>query len=127
MNPTDRKYTKTHEWVLIQGNEAIIGITDHAQDSLGDITFIDFPKMNSTYKKGAECGVIESVKAASDYYMPIGGTVSAINSDLSSTPETINSDPYNKGWIFKLININPADANDLMDAKQYETFLGTEV
>jgi glycine cleavage system H protein len=126
MTPQDRKYTKTHEWVLIENDRATIGITDHAQDSLGDITFIDLPKSGVKVKKGTECGVIESVKAASDIYSPVSGTVVEINEALEKTPEDINTDPYGKGWIFKLKNISQNEIAELMDAAAYDLFLETE-
>jgi glycine cleavage system H protein len=126
MNPKDLKYTKTHEWVKIEGETATVGISDHAQDALGDITFIELPKNGSTLKKGMECGVIESVKAASDIYSPISGVVSEVNESLETAPEDINTDPYVKGWIFKLSKINSSEANDLMNSSEYETFLENE-
>lgn len=126
MAPKDRMYTKTHEWIKIEDNKALVGITDHAQDSLGDITFIELPKVGAKLKKNGECGVIESVKAASDLYSPIGGVVLEVNESLETTPEDVNNDPYNKGWIFKLDNINQNEIADLMDAAAYEKFLETE-
>ncbi|HEX3020467.1 MAG TPA: glycine cleavage system protein GcvH [Chitinispirillaceae bacterium] len=126
MAPKDRKYAKTHEWVKIENNEAIVGITDHAQDSLGDITFIELPSIGAKLKKSGECGVIESVKAASDLYSPISGTVVEVNEALETTPEDVNNDPYEKGWIFKLNNIDQSEMANLMDADEYEKFLETE-
>ena len=120
------KYLKSHEWVQLNGTNATIGISDHAQDSLGDVTFVDLPKPGTKLTKGKECGVIESVKAASDLYSPVSGTVVAINAALSTTPETINKDPYGTGWLFKLEGVDPADLNDLLDAKGYEEFLKSE-
>jgi glycine cleavage system H protein len=126
MTPGDRKYTITHEWVKIEGNMAIVGITEHAQDALGDITFVELPKVGSEVEKEKECGVIESVKAASDLYSPISGSISEVNTELETTPEVINSDPYGKGWIFKITNLNEAELDSLMDAAAYESFLETE-
>lgn len=126
MTPKDRKYTKTHEWIKIENNEAVIGITDHAQDSLGDITFIELPKVGAKLKKNGECGVIESVKAASDLYSPASGSVIEVNEALETTPEDVNNDPYEKGWIFKISGVNQSEIADLMDAAAYETFLETE-
>ncbi|HON09885.1 MAG TPA: glycine cleavage system protein GcvH [Chitinispirillaceae bacterium] len=126
MTPGDRKYTRTHEWVKIEGNMAIVGITEHAQDALGDITFVELPKVGSEVEKEKECGVIESVKAASDLYSPISGSISEVNTELETTPEVINSDPYGKGWIFKITNLNEAELDSLMDAAAYESFLETE-
>lgn len=126
MVPNDRKYTKTHEWVKIENDQAIVGITDHAQDSLGDITFIELPKVGSKLKKNGESGVVESVKAASDLYSPLSGTVVEANEALETTPEDVNNDPYGKGWIFKLTDINMSETTDLMDSAAYEAFLETE-
>ena len=121
MTPQERKYAKTHEWVLIENSQAIVGISDHAQESLGDITFIELPKIVQRLK-GGECGVIESVKAASDIYSPISGTVIEVNEALERTPEDINNDPYGNGWIFKLNNIDESELADLLDAASYESF-----
>ena len=96
MTPKDRMYTRTHEWVKVEDNEALVGITDHAQDSLGDITFIELPKIGSKLKKSGECGVIESVKAASDLYSPLAELVTDVNEALRTTPEDVNTDPYGK-------------------------------
>lgn len=126
MAPKDRMYTRTHEWVKIEDNEALVGITDHAQDSLGDITFIELPKIGAKLKKSGECGVIESVKAASDLYSPISGIVMEVNEALETTPEDVNNDPYGKGWIFKLNNTNQNEIAELMDADSYEKFLESE-
>jgi glycine cleavage system H protein len=126
MVPVDRKYTKTHEWVKIEGKLAIVGITDHAQDSLGDITFVDLPKTGTQVRGGGECAVIESVKAAGDLYAPVGGKISEVNEMLETTPEKINSDPYGEGWVIKIENFNAADLNNLLDAAGYEKFLETE-
>ena len=126
MTPADRKYTRTHEWVKLDGEVATVGITDHAQDALGDITFVELPVVNSSLNKKKECGVIESVKAASDLYSPLSGTVSEVNEDLETTPEDINNDPYEKGWVFRLKGINPSELEELMDSSAYEKFLETE-
>jgi glycine cleavage system H protein len=126
MNPKNLRYTKTHEWINIEGDSATVGITDHAQDALGDITFIELPKKGENVKMGGECGVIESVKAASDLYSPISGVVADVNESLETAPEDINNDPYGNGWIFKLEKINPAEINDLMNAADYEAFLESE-
>jgi glycine cleavage system H protein len=124
--PTDRKYTKTHEWVAIDGESATVGISDHAQEALGDITFIEPPKVGTGVKANAPCGVIESVKAASDLYAPVSGLVMSVNDALESSPETVNSDPYGEGWLFKLAKVNAADIEGLMDAAAYDTFVSSE-
>jgi glycine cleavage system H protein len=126
MTPQDRKFTKTHEWVKIEGQTATVGLTDYAQDSLGDITFIELPPVGKKIAKGKECCVIESVKAASDIYAPVSGEVIAVNKDLESHPENINSDPYGNAWILKIGNIAESDAVYLMDAAAYDAFIESE-
>lgn len=123
--PTNLRYSKTHEWVKIEGTNATVGITQHAQEALGDITFVDFPKAGTNVKKEGSAGVIESVKAASDIYSPLAGKVAEINEALETAPESINSDPYGAGWIFKLSDINAADAAGLMDAAAYDAFVAS--
>jgi glycine cleavage system H protein len=125
-SPNDRKYSQTHEWVKIESDSAIVGISDHAQDALGDITFVELPAIGRKVTKGNEFGVIESVKAASDLYAPISGEVVEVNTALSTAPEAINQDPYNKGWIVRIGRINAAEANDLMNGPAYEQFLASE-
>lgn len=120
--PSDVKYTKNDEWVRIEGDTATIGITDYAQDQLNDIVYVEFPDVGSTLKQGAAFGVVESVKAASDVYTPVGGTVTEINSALSDEPEQINSDPFGKGWLIKLKVSNAAEEDSLMDAAAYSAF-----
>jgi glycine cleavage system H protein len=124
--PADRKYTKTHEWVFIEGTSATVGITAHAQEALGDITFIEQPRTGTQVKAGAPCGVIESVKAASDLYSPLSGHIESVNSDLESAPEKINSDPYGEGWIFKISDLTEAEIAGLMDADAYDAFVSSE-
>jgi glycine cleavage system H protein len=109
--------------VKIEGTGATVGITAHAQEALGDITFVELPKTGVAVKGGGPCGVIESVKAASDLYSPAGGTVAEVNGALESAPEAINTDPYGAGWIFKLSNVNAAEAGGLMDAAAYDAFV----
>jgi glycine cleavage system H protein len=121
--PNDRTYTKTHEWVKIEGDAATVGITAHAQEALGDITFIEPPKTGTTVKAGGSCGVIESVKAASDLYAPVSGHVLSVNAELESAPEKVNSDPYGGGWIFKLSKANAAEAASLMNADAYDSYV----
>ncbi len=119
-------YAKTHEWVRIEGELAVVGITDHAQKSLGDITFIELPQLNVEVEKGKECATIESVKAASDINAPISGEVVEVNGALEEAPERINQDPYGEGWIFKLKDFNHDELKSLMDASAYEAFLESE-
>ncbi|MBN1981756.1 MAG: glycine cleavage system protein GcvH [Chitinivibrionales bacterium] len=123
MVPNDRKYSESHEWIKVDGTTATVGITDYAQESLGDITFVELPAVNKTVKKGQECCVIESVKAASDIFSPVSGTISAVNKTLEGSPEALNKSPYENGWIFKLTNVNAADLKPLMDGQSYQKFL----
>ena len=118
--PQGLRYAKSHEWVKIEADgSATVGITDYAQAALGDITFVQLPKVGASLKAGEVFGVVESVKAASDLYAPVGGTVAAVNSALDQAPETLNKDPYQAGWIAKLKPANAGDAASLMDADGY--------
>lgn len=123
MIPADLKYTKSHEWVKIEGSSATLGITDFAQHQLGDITFIDIPSTGKTVKAGESVAVVESVKAASDIYSPVSGTVAEANPDLSDSPEKVNSDPYGEGWLCKLSNITAPATSGLMTPAEYEKFI----
>ncbi len=122
----NRRYAKTHEWVLVEGSVATVGISDHAQDALGDITFVELPKAGAELTQEKECGVIESVKAASDLYAPVNGKVTEVNSALETAPEAINSDPYNSGWLFKVELAGDGGVAALMDGAAYATFLESE-
>ena len=125
--PADLKYTKSHEWVRQSQNGALeVGITDHAQSALGDLVFVEVPDVGRTLKAGEACAVVESVKAASDVYSPLGGKVIAHNDALSGKPELLNEDPYGAGWLFRLETGGAADAASLMSAKDYENFLVEE-
>jgi glycine cleavage system H protein len=126
MIPNDLKYSETHEWVRVDGDTATVGITHHAQDTLGDITFVELPKVGARLKKGGECGVIESVKAASDLLSPLSGEVLSLNSALESTPERINAEPYGGGWLYTLRVADKSELDGLMDAAAYGKFLETE-
>lgn len=117
------KYQKTHEWARIEGADVVVGITDHAQDSLSDLVYVELPAVGAKLSKGDVFGVVESVKAASDVYAPCNGTVSAVNSALDKNPETINKDPYTKGWLMKIKPDNLADLDDLLDADAYTQYL----
>jgi glycine cleavage system H protein len=118
--PAGLRYAKSHEWLKIEADgTASIGITDYAQASLGDITYVQLPKLGAALKQGSPFGVVESVKAASDVYAPASGTVVAVNSALDSAPETLNRDPYGSGWILKIKLSDPAEAASLMDAAAY--------
>jgi glycine cleavage system H protein len=118
------RYTKEHEWVNIEGATATVGISQHAQEALGDITFVELPSVGKVLKAGDQLGVVESVKAASDIYAPISGTVSEVNSALDVAPELINQSPETDGWICRLTGITAADADKLMDEAAYQAFLG---
>ena len=121
----DRKYAKSHEWLKLESDgTATVGITDHAQNSLGDITFVQLPKVGAVLKAGESFGVVESVKAASDLYLPVAGTVVAVNTALDGAPETVNQSPYDHGWMLKLKVTNPDEADALLSADDYAKLLG---
>lgn len=119
--PSELQYSKSHEWVRIEGNQATIGISDYAQDSLGDIVYVDLPSVDREYNTHDIFGAVESVKAASDLYIPVGGRIVAVNEDLISAPELINSDPYGKGWMIK-VELS-GDKEELLSAAEYEQFV----
>lgn len=120
--PDDLKYAKSDEWVRIQGTAVTIGISDFAQDQLNDIVYVELPEVGQKISKGESFGSVESVKAASDLYAPVAGTITEVNSALEDEPELINSDPYGKGWIIKMTLDGDADTRDLMDADAYKSF-----
>jgi glycine cleavage system H protein len=123
--PTGLLYAKSHEWLKLEGDgTATIGITDYAQAALGDITFVQLPKIGSTLKAGEVFGVVESVKAASDLYAPVAGKVVAVNGELDRAPEALNKEPYGSAWILKLAVANAAEAGGLLDAAAYGRLLG---
>jgi glycine cleavage system H protein len=123
MIPADLKYTTGHEWIKIEGDTATIGITDYAQSQLGDITYVELPPAGKDFTASDSVAVVESVKAASDVYTPVTGTVAAINEDLEGAPESINNDPYQAGWICKLSGVAVAELESAMGAEDYEKFL----
>ena len=123
--PSGLRYAKSHEWVKLEPDgTAVVGITDYAQNSLGDITYVQLPKVGDEYNAGASFGVVESVKAASDVYVPVGGKVLAVNGALESAPEQVNQDPYAGGWLIKLKVANAAEAAALMDDAAYAREIG---
>ena len=125
--PTDLRYTKSHEWVRDEGDgTATIGITDHAQEMLGDLVFVDLPDLGDAVEAGAECAVVESVKAASDIYSPLSGEVVAVNEALDDAPETINEDAFGEGWIYRLKLSDAAELDALLDAAGYEAVVAEE-
>ena len=121
--PEELQYTKSHEWVRTEGDTATIGITDHAQDELGDVVFVELPEVGTTFEAGDSFGTVESVKAVSDLYTPVGGEVVEVNEALNDQPEKINEDPYGEGWIVKL---SVSGEGDLLAASDYEQFLEEE-
>ena len=123
--PQEYRYTKEHEWVKIEGDTGTIGITDHAQESLGDIVFVELPKPGAEISAGKSFGTVESVKAVSELFAPVSGTVSAVNEELATSPEKINSDAH-ASWMIKLKLKNPGEANGLMNAADYEKFVAEE-
>ncbi|PRD15632.1 glycine cleavage system protein GcvH [Pantoea coffeiphila] len=119
--PTDLKYRDSHEWVRKEADGSYtVGITEHAQELLGDMVFVDLPEVGNTYAQGDDCAVAESVKAASDIYAPLSGEIIAVNSELESSPELVNSDPYSDGWLFKIKASNESELNDLLSAADYQ-------
>ena len=117
------KYTQEHEWIQLEDHEAaVVGITLHAQDALGDVVFVDLPEVGRTYAKGEVAGAVESVKAAADVYMPVAGEVTEINEQLRSNPALANTDPMGDGWFFKILIKDMAEFDDLMDGPDYEKF-----
>src|SRR3984957_6366745 len=123
--PTDYKYTKEHEWLSVSGNIGTIGITDYAQNTLGDIVFVELPKVGDSVTGGKTFGSVESVKAVSDLYSPISGTVTAINEELSTSPDKINDDAHT-AWIIKVELSDPSQVGSLLDAAAYEAFIAEE-
>ena len=121
--PTDLLYTSDHEWVNVVGNMATIGITDFAQSELGDIVFVEFPELNSTVEKGQSAGSIEAVKTVADLYMPISGTVIAVNENLDNNPEAVNDTPYGDGWMVKVEIANQDEISDLLTATAYDDLI----
>ena len=123
--PPDRKYAKSHEWLKLESDGmATVGITDHAQNSLGDITFVQLPKVGAALKAGESFGVVESVKAASDLYLPVAGTVVAVNTALDGAPEMVNQSPYDNGWMIRLKVADPDEAGALLSADDYSRLIG---
>lgn len=120
MNPRDCKYTKDHEWVRLEGDVAVIGISDYAQTELGDVVFVELPEAGAAVKQGETFGVVESVKAASDLYSPVSGTVLEANAALQDAPEQVNADPFGDGWMLKVQPSDPGELDTLMDAAAYD-------
>ncbi|HUV38969.1 MAG TPA: glycine cleavage system protein GcvH [Planctomycetota bacterium] len=121
--PADLRYTKEHEWVRIEGDEAVVGITHHAQEALGEVTYVELPATGKRVEQFGELAVIESAKAASDVYSPIGGVVIRVNESLRDAPEKVNAGPYGEGWICRLSNVDPAQTDKLLSPEEYAALL----
>ena len=126
MYPENFRYTKEHEWVLVEGDIGTVGITDHAQEELGDIVYVDLPKAGAHLEQGKSLGSVESVKAVSDVYSPVSGEVTEINPLLASQPEALNTDPHGNAWLVKIRLSAPAEASGLMSAADYQAYIGAE-
>lgn len=122
--PSNLKYTKDHEWVLVDGTTATVGITAHACSELGDVVYVDIPDASAAVRAGDSFGSIEAVKTVADLYSPVGGTLVAVNS-VNDSPEVVNSDPYGEGWLVKIELSDPAELNSLMDAEEYKAYIGS--
>lgn len=123
--PSELKYTKDHEWTKIEGDTAIIGITDFAQSALGDIVFVELPEVGKTLNYHQTFGVVESIKSVSDLFSPLAGTVLEVNKDLVNAPERCNTEPYGNAWMIKVKLSNPSEVNSLLSASDYQNFLAT--
>jgi glycine cleavage system H protein len=122
----EARYAKTHEWARKDGDDIVCGVTDHAQESLSDVVYVELPEVGDDFEKGDIFGVVESVKAASDLYMPMGGEIIAINEVLEDTPELVNQDPYGEGWMIHFRPSDPGEFDDLLDGDAYEAFVAEE-
>jgi glycine cleavage system H protein len=121
--PRDLRYTKEHEWIRVEGNRGVVGITFYAQEQLGDVVFVELPKVGTKLEQGKPFGVVESVKTASDLYAPVSGTVAEVNERLVDQPELVNKDPYGEGWMIVIELADPSQVNSLLTAEQYEALL----
>ncbi len=121
--PEDLKYTEEHEWALLEGDLVSIGITDFAQDQLGDVVFVELPEEGERVEAGKAFGVVESVKAVSDIYAPLSGEIVEVNSDLPDAPETLNNSPYEDGWLIRIKPDDPSDLDEMMDSAEYQSFI----
>lgn len=126
MEPNDLRYHQEHEWVRVEGKQATMGISNFAQDALGDIVYIELPKVGAQVTAGQQIGEVESTKTTSSIYTPVSGSIAKINSDLKDHPEAVNSDPYGKGWMVVVDLADPAEATKLMTAAQYDVFLASQ-
>lgn len=124
--PEDLSYTKDHEWVRVKGNEATVGITDHAQQQLGDVVYVELPKVGDKFEASEPFGSVESVKAVSEVYMPVSGAVVEVNESLNESPEQVNEDPYADGWMIRIKIDNPAQVDALLTSIEYEDYIKEE-
>lgn len=124
--PEELKYTKDHEWLRVEGGEGVVGITDFAQDALGDVVFVELPAVGATLAKGDAFGVVESNKSVSDLYAPVAGTVTAVNEALADAPESVNADPYGAGWMVRIALADPGASDGLLDAAAYRQHADSE-
>jgi len=122
--PNNLKYAKSHEWVRVEGDTAVVGISDHAQHELTDIVYVELPPVGDRVEAGKECAVVESVKAASDIYAPVTGDIVAVNEELTRTPELVNQDPYGKGWMFKVKLSDLSEVGELLSPTDYAAHIG---
>jgi glycine cleavage system H protein len=123
---SEARYAENHEWARWDGDNIVCGISDHAQDSLSDVVYVELPEVGDAFEQGEEFGVIESVKSASDLYMPVGGEIVAVNEALEDTPELVNQDPYGEGWMIHIAPADPDEFDGLMDSDAYEAFVAEE-
>ena len=126
MYPENYRYTKEHEWVLVEGDTGTVGITDHAQEELGDIVYVDLPKVGTRLEKGKSLGSVESVKAVSDIFSPVSGEVTEINELLTTAPEKLNADPHGAAWLVKVRMSAPDELQQLLTAQDYQSYIGAE-
>jgi glycine cleavage system H protein len=124
--PEDLSYTKDHEWVRVKGDQATVGITDHAQNQLGDVVYVELPKVGDSFEAAEPFGSVESVKAVSEIYMPLGGSVVEVNGTLNDAPERVNEDPYGAGWMIKIRMENASQVDALLTAAEYEDYIKEE-
>ena len=124
--PDDLRYTQEHEWLRLEGNEALVGITDFAQDALGDVVFVELPSIGATFASGQAFGVVESNKTVSDLFAPVAGRVTAVNHVLRDEPELVNNDPYGAGWMIRLVVTDREQVSRLLDAEAYRTFVAQQ-
>jgi glycine cleavage system H protein len=124
--PDDLHYSKDHEWVRVEGNVAVVGITDYAQDSLGDVVYVELPKPGDTFAANESFGSVESVKAVSEVFCPISGDIAGVNESLNDSPEKVNEDPYGEGWMIRVTMSNPGEVDSMLTAAEYEDFTKAE-